>query len=222
MKQRPSNLGPSHLVKWVRVISVVTLFLCLSTISALADPVIVDQRNDGFPATGGFGFGASPLGQEFTPTFSGLNVVEILIGPRMLNSVGGVNIRIGSISGTIIGTSLATVDANLPPGPGGLGAVLRFDFPSLVPLVPENLYVIELYLVSGGYLPVFSDSDTYTRGRSIAFGNPVSSRDLWFREGIRATEPIPEPTTMLLLGTGLAGVGAAVRKRRKAHEREKV
>ena len=216
MKQRSSNL-----VKWVRVVSVVTLFLCLTTTSALADPFIIDQRNDGFTPTGGFGFGARPLGQEFTPTFSGLNVVEILIGPRVLNSVGGVNIRIGSISGAIIGTSLATVDGSLPILPPGF-AVLRFDFPTLIPLVPENLYVIELFLVSGSFGPVFSDTDTYSRGRAIAFGNPVPSQDLWFREGIRATQPIPEPATMLLLGTGLAGVGAAMHKRRKAHKSEEV
>jgi hypothetical protein len=33
-----------------------------------------------------------------------------------------------------------------------------------------------------------------------------------------ATRPIPEPATMLLLGTGLAGIGGAVRRKRQGKE----
>ena len=42
----------------------------------------------------------------------------------------------------------------------------------------------------------------------------------YFNDGIRfeifTSNAIPEPTTMVMLGTGLAGIAARMRKRRKA------
>lgn len=163
-------------MKWVQAVFIGTLFLWLLTPSVTAHPIlIIDQRNDNFPITGGFGFGASPLGQEFTPTLPALNVVEILIGPRDLATVALVNIRIGSIGGPIIGTSL----------PGIIdGSAIHFDFSSIVSLVPGNLYVLEPILLEGSFGLIFSDTDSYAGGRAIVFGKPVSDRDMGFREGV--------------------------------------
>ncbi|HEY9403029.1 MAG TPA: PEP-CTERM sorting domain-containing protein [Pyrinomonadaceae bacterium] len=49
-----------------------------------------------------------------------------------------------------------------------------------------------------------------------ADGGPES----FFIGSAGSTEPVPEPATMILLGTGLAGVAAKVRRRRKANAEE--
>jgi len=80
-------------------------------------------------------------------------------------------------------------------------------------------------LQPGTRLPLFfdgaraTDSDVITR--IIVTGAPGFGPDDFVIGPVTfVVEPVPEPTTLLLLGTGLAGVGVAVRKRRKGKESE--
>jgi hypothetical protein len=136
------------------------------------------------------------MAQSFTPTKTSLSVVELRTKDFAPNNSLGANllvkIRQGSLTGPIIGTSLTVT---LPDGFGitnVLGGVTHFDFSAPVVLVPGNVYVLELVLLSTdnwGLLdnanspPFYGGVTAYSGGQGFLQGTTFGDFDLYFREG---------------------------------------
>jgi hypothetical protein len=137
-----------------------------------------------------------PIGQEFTPSVSGLDAVELWTGDFTRgNGVGAllqVNIRKATITGELLATSLP-VDL-----PDSFDGVTHFDFPGLVRLTPNEMYVIEVLVVGDNWVVTHNWSAAscgggpdcgYAGGNWIIQGNSVPGNALWFQEGLAASTP---------------------------------
>jgi hypothetical protein len=186
-------------------------YAALSAASVAAKQFVVDQASEGNP----FGFygidvqTGDTIGQEFTPTASALDVVEIGLGPHTRDSLGvKVNIRAGALDGPIVGTSLLATTPSVPlPAPS-----YHFDFPAPVPLVPGNLYVIQPFLVQPT-APVafaFLDPPPYAGGRPFIHTQFRDDIDMVFRTGLT----VPEPGTATLLLFSAMTLPATARRRK--------
>lgn len=179
--------------------------LVLSVSSAKAD-TIFDQTNTSLP-TGEVLFQNvavfSPIGQSFAPSLTSLNFVNLLTESGTGTSAPftlEVEIRSGSISGAILGTSqLTTV---IPP-PFAF-VVTPFTFSTPVTLLPGNPYVMQVLAISGEGLVGSANTNNYPRGTQILSGIAQPNNDLWFQEGVTT----PEPSTTLLITVGLIGLAA--------------
>ena len=176
------------------VVFAVTAFMIMGSQVVSAQPYEVDQHNDSFPCTTGFVIpGGGPVGQEFVPTVSQLNVVELYLNSQSPGTIGIalVQIREGTITGPILGVS-ETFEVEPVAVPLTLS---RFDFPTPVTLTPGSIHVIEV-VATFGNMGVFhcGVGDTYPDGASIFFGNLNLDHDLWFREGFDAAVPAEDHT----------------------------
>ena len=184
----------------IPIVSVLVI-VTFSAAQAAAHPFAVDQSSEG-PPSGGFGISpGDAFGQEFTPTASALDVVEIGGGPHDPNSLSlRVNIRAGALDGPILGTSQVAI---VQEGSPLMLPVFHFDFASPVPLVPGNLYVLQP-IVEPGSVTIglsFLDPGPYASGRAIVHGTVRSDIDMVFRTGL--TVPEPNSAMLCLIGASL-------------------
>jgi len=134
----------------------------------------IDQSFTG-PCTAFVGFlgQSGPSGQEFTPTVSNLVGVDLILREPQGGGNAKVNIKTGSVAGSIIGTS------NTVPVSGAGDLIVHFDFPITVPLIPGNLFVIDVSSFDTGMEWCTNNTNPYPGGSRI-FVIPVPTHDLGF------------------------------------------
>jgi hypothetical protein len=114
-------------------------------------------------------------------------------------------------------------------GPGNYTLVFDLAFSSIFPanraVVSLGNYAEEFAVLSP--FQSFSRNITLTTGANLVFSITGNLLPTIYLDNIRLTRieqasPVPEPATLILLVTGLAGVAAKVRKRRKGAPDEAV
>lgn len=182
---------------------------------AKADPVTVSGTSSG-TVTGTAASFLSFTGNNFTATTAG-----------GVGSFSGAN-RIGTftLASTPNETPVSgTFTLNLTfTAPGGINGGQAATYTATVSGTISTPTVGGVEIVFDNPIQTFSYSNATGSGTfSVELANNIfvqSGQTANLTAGLKGSETsaVPEPATMLLLGTGLAGVAARIRKRRKGEE----
>jgi hypothetical protein len=151
-----------------------------------------------------FGAGANLL----TITFTGVNST-VDADPSTFASLGEFQTTVSGSGATITPGTTFTLNINQTVPSAGSGSL----FGTLSGTITQNS---SSGVVTFSVTAVTINGVTYTLTNNPLPLVPPSTNNGVTSVQAQISTPIPEPATMVLLGTGLAGLAAGVRKRRKA------